>query len=59
MLKQVDKINGILVQKITAMDGTIVRYQTVPENKIGDSQYVKEFPTLTSARQYAKEKKHE
>ncbi len=52
MLTQVDKSENFLVQKITNFDRTqIVRFQTVPIDKVGDSNEVQCFGTLQGARE--------
>lgn len=54
MLRQVDKINGIVIQKITHRKQAD-RWQNVPENKIGKGvQFVTLFNTFHAARDAAK-----
>ncbi len=52
MLTQVDKSENFLVQKITNFDRTeVIRFQTVPISKLGDSTEVQCFGTLQAARE--------
>ena len=52
MLIQVDKSENFLVQKITDHARTmVIRYQTVPVDKLGDSTEVQCFDTLQEARE--------
>lgn len=51
MLKNIDKINGTLVQKITSGDPETVIYQTIPEAELGNCKAARRFNTLTEARQ--------
>ena len=58
MLKQVDKSDTHIIQKVTLPDGTVLRYQTVELDKktnkpICREAYVKAFGTLRQARVYA------
>lgn len=50
MLRQVDKSQTHLIQKVTTSKGDLIRYQVVPANKIGNWAAVTEFQTLTEAR---------
>ena len=54
MLRQIDKINGVVIQKITHRK-LPARYQNVPENKVGKgAKFVTPFDTLWQARDAAK-----
>lgn len=55
MVRTIDKINNIAIQKVTRPDGGVLRYQTIPLAEIGKVQ-AKEFPALWAARAYAQEK---
>ncbi len=54
MLKQVDKSETHLIQKVTLPDGTVLRYQTVELGKDGKpnfgERFVTRFGTLRQAR---------
>lgn len=53
MIKIVDKANGYVVQKVIHnKTGKTVRYQAVRESKIGDTNEVQCFETLTEARTF-------
>ncbi len=52
MLIQIDKSENFLVQKITNFDRTeVIRFQTVPISKVGDTTEVQCFDTLQEARE--------
>lgn len=54
MLRQVDKINGIIIQKITAPKQAD-RWQNVPADKLGKgAEHVTPFDTFGAARDAAK-----
>lgn len=50
MLHVIDKVNGHIIQKITKADGSLVRYQTVHENDVGNTPKVQTAGTLLQAR---------
>ena len=54
MLRQVDKINGIIIQKVTSPKQES-RWQNVPEDKVGKgAKHVTPFVTCGAARDAAK-----
>lgn len=56
MIQVVDRLNGLIVQKVMHnKTGKVVRYQTVPEDKIGNTSAVQCHPTLTEARKFCAE----
>ncbi len=54
MINIVDKVNGYLIQKVLHnKTGVLVRYQTVPADKVGNSYEVSCYSTLKAARMHA------
>lgn len=52
MVRTIDKINGVAVQKVTKPDGSVLRYQTIPLGDIGKTQ-AEPHTALWAARAYA------
>lgn len=50
MIRNIEVNNGVVIQKITRSDGSLIRYQTVAQSSLGDSMAVKTWDTLAAAR---------
>lgn len=58
MIRTIDKVNGVLIQKVTHnQTGGLLRYQTIPDGMVGREQ-ARPFPTLWAARVYATDVHH-
>lgn len=51
MIRTIDRHNGLILQKITTPHGSLISFQLIPENAIGDSSQSRRFGTLSAARQ--------
>ena len=52
MIRQVDKRDGFIIQKVVTPQGRVVAYQLVPAGMVnGDASHVQVFATLQAARE--------
>jgi hypothetical protein len=52
MIRQVDKRDGYIIQKVVKPNGKVVAYQIMPVGMInGDATHIRAFATLQAARE--------